>query len=417
MARSASRPVLAVATAAVAAVAAVVLAAQAPATPRPTTTTTTTSPEVSAGQRLPTRGPVGQNPSVRRRVPLNLVGGLITGTPILPGDYADPFPLAQRSGLYVYATNTTTANVPVLQIPTDDIFNGNYLGDALPTLPSWTAKGFQWAPAVWARPDGTFVMYYATPAPAPGNGQPRRQCISRAVADAPAGPFTDDSSQPFICPLSQGGAIDPSIFVEGTTTYLLWKADGNCCGLPTTIYSQPLTADGLATAGPAAPMITDDQPWEGHVVEGPSMVRVGSTYDLFYSANDWDSSHYSVGIALCRSVQGPCTKPLDHAWMTSAQHYSGPGGQEFFPYAGDVWMVHHGFLPGQAGTPDGQRRLYLDLLHYTPSDPIPSRIGAQRAETELAEVALVVVVALALVGLAVILIIRRRRGRRRATVA
>jgi len=380
-----------------------------------TTTTSTTSPEVQAGQRLPTRGPVGPTPKVRQHVPLNLVGGVITGRPILPGDFADPFALLEPSGLFLYATNTVTANIPVLQIPTGDIFDGNYLGDALPTLPSWTVKGFQWAPAVWARPDGTFVMYYATPAPSPADGQPRRQCISRATSDSPAGPFTDDSRGPFICPLAQGGAIDPSVFVDHGRPELLWKADGNCCGLPTTIYSQPLTADGLATAGPATTLITDDQAWENHVVEGPSMVQVGSTYELFYSANDWDTSHYSVGIALCTSVRGPCTKPLHHAWMTSAQHYSGPGGQEFFSFRGGLWMVHHGFLPGQAGTPNGQRRLYLDLLQYKGTNPIPTRIGSQHVASEVLRLAVEVLVPLAAVaGLAVVWL-RRRRRRHRST--
>jgi beta-xylosidase len=374
---------------------------------------TTITPQVEAGQRQPTQGPVGRNPGVQKRVPLDLIGGLIEGRPILPGDFADPFALVQSSGLYLYATNTVTANIPVMQIPTGDIFNGDYLGDALPTLPAWTVKGFQWAPAVWARPDGTFVMYYATPAPA-SDGLPRRQCISRAVADAPAGPFTDDSSAPFICPTDQGGAIDPSVFVDQGRPYLLWKADGDCCGLPTPIYSQPLSADGLTTAGPAVPLITDDQAWENHIVEGPSMVRFGSTYELFYSANDWDTSHYSVGIALCSSVQGPCTKPLDHAWMVSAQHYSGPGGQEFFLFDGDVWMVHHGFLPGQAGRPGGQRRLYLDLLQYHGTDPIPTRAGAHRAEVRLLQLGLVVFVPVVLIAAGVTWWVRRRRWRGRA---
>ena len=231
------------------------------------------------------------------------------------------------------------------------------------------------------------------------------------MATSPAGPFTDDSDAPFICPLAQGGAIDPSIFVDQGTPYLLWKADGDCCGLPTTIYSQPLSADGLSTAGRAVAMITDDQAWENHIVEGPSMVQVGSTYELFYSANDWDTSHYSVGIALCHSVQGPCTKPLDHAWMTSAQAYSGPGGQEFFEFRGGLWMVHHGFLPGQAGTPGGQRRLYLDLLQYHGSDPIPSRIGVRHTELALLRLALIVLVPVALAGVGLILVVSRRRRR------
>ena len=379
----------------------------------PTTTTGAQEP-ARPGQRVPTRGPVGSDPSPTRSVPLNLVGGLILGAPIIRGDFADPYALAESSGLFVYATNTVDANVPVIEIHQGDVVDASYLGDALPTLPSWTVKGFQWGPSVWARPDGRFVLYYSTPAPPAAAGQPRRQCISRAVADAPAGPFVDDSAAPFICPIDQGGAIDPSVFVEGTTPYLLWKADGNCCGLPTSISSQPLSPDGLAVAGPPHQLITADQPWEGSIVEGPSMVKAGDNYELFYSANNWDSSSYAVGLALCPRIDGPCTKPLDHAWMASAQDFTGPGGEEFFANPGGVWMVHHGFLPGQAGTPDGQRRLYLDLLHYQGSDPIPTRAGARQAEDKVAQLLAVVGAVVLVAGVGGFVVLRRRHRRRRA---
>lgn len=366
------------------------------------------------GQRVPTRGPIGPDPSTRQKVPLDLVGGLINGTPIFPGDFADPYLLAEPNALYIYATNTQTANIPVTQIQIGNILNGDYLGDALPDLPSWTAKGFQWAPSVWARPDDQFVMYYATAAPPPPAFEPRRMCISRAVANNPAGPFVDDSTGPMICPLSEGGAIDPSIFIDGSTPYLLWKSDGNCCNLPTNIYSQQLSPDGLSVVGEPSLLITNDQDWEGDVVEGPSMVKVGSTYELFYSANNWNSDDYAVGIALCETVTGPCTKPNDSAWMTSAKGYTGPGGQEFFSNPGGVWMVHHGFLPGQAGTPDGQRRLYLDLLKYTEGDPIPARIGTQEAVSKVLQFGAIVLAGLVLGGLAIVLAVRwRRRWRKR----
>ncbi len=374
-----------------------------------------TAPQQAAaqpGQRLPTRGPVGKDPAAQRTLPLNLVGGLINGKPIVPGDFADPFVLAETSAIFVYATNTVDANVPVIEIQNNDVLNGQYLGDALPTLPSWTAKGFQWAPSVWARPDGQFVLYYSTPAPPPAAGQPRLQCISRAVGTAPAGPFTDDSAAPFICPLTEGGAIDPSVFVDGTTPYLLWKSDGDCCGLATTIYSQAVSSDGLSTAGPANALITNDQPWEGSVVEGPSMVKAGPDYELFYSANNWNSAAYAVGIALCTTIEGPCTKPSNTPWMKSAQDYTGPGGQEFFANPGGVWMVHHGFLPGQAGTPDGERRLYLDLLDYHGANPIPTRVGAQEAEGKLWQLVLFGGGVLLAVGLVAWAVVRRRRGRR-----
>ena len=135
--------------------------------------------------------------------------------------------------------------------------------------------------------------------------------------------------------------------------WLLWKSDGDCCGLPTTIYSQQLSADGLSVAGPAHRLIGASQAWEGSLVEGPSMVQSGDDFWLFYSANLWGTPDYGIGIAHCSSVTGPCTKPLDHAWLSSStlgQAAPGPGGEEFFRIGGVVWMVHHALAPGQPGT-------------------------------------------------------------------
>jgi hypothetical protein len=59
------------------------------------------------------------------------------------------------------------AHIPEVEMTRDSGFHGRYMGDALPVLPRWTITGFQWAPSVWARPDGTYVMYYSTPATIP----------------------------------------------------------------------------------------------------------------------------------------------------------------------------------------------------------------------------------------------------------
>jgi hypothetical protein len=352
-------------------------------------------PSARAGQlpippgRQPTKGPVSLDPTEVDGVQLDVVTGLLDDTPIFNGDFADPFALRTPSDLYIYASNTETtqyaagAHVPVIQLAQDSGFKGQYLGDALPTLPKWTVTGFQWAPSVWTRPDGTYVLYYSTPATIPlgclakappsgcvktTNGESSAMCISRATSAGPGGPFTDDSSSAFVCPLAQGGAIDPSVFVAPDgTPWLLWKSDGDCCNLPTTLYSQQLSSDGLSTVGPAHRLIGASQFWEGNLVEGPSMVENDNTFWLFYSANLWGTDNYGIGVARCSTVVGPCTKPLDHAWLSSAvsggQSDPGPGGQEFFQVGGLIWMVHHGLAPGQIGN-DAQRRLYADLLAF-----------------------------------------------------
>ncbi len=382
------------------------------ATPAPAgagTTTTTTrppntgplAPVVRTGQpyvtpgHQATGGPVGANPSVSNGVQLSVLNGLLNGLPIFNGDFADPYALVDGDSVYAYATSTTTsasapaAHIPVIAITRDTGFAGHYLGDALPTVPAWTVAGFQWAPSVWERPDGTFVMYYSTPAAQPldclakvtdpgcvttTHGANTAMCISRAISTSPSGPFVDDSSSAFICPTAQGGAIDPSIFVATNgTPWLLWKADGDCCNLPTHIYSQQLSADGLSTVGPPHELIGATQAWEGGLVEAPSMVQSGNTFWLFYSANLWGTPNYSIGIARCASVTGPCTKPLDRAWHTSTNQANGQGygGSEFFVAGGGlVWMVHHGLVPGQSGD-YAERRLYVDLMVF-PKKGLPS---------------------------------------------
>ncbi len=340
-----------------------------------------------------------------------MLSGLLNDSPIFNADFADPFALRTSDAIYLYATNTTTtkyapgAHIPAIVLTRNSGFEGRYLGDALPTLPKWTVSGYQWAPAVWARPDGTYVMYYSTPATLLLEclGKPPAQdcvntpagprtafCISRATSTNPGGPFVDDSSSAFVCPVSQGGAIDPSVFIDAQgTPWLLWKSDGDCCGLPTTIYSQQLSPDGLSVVGPPHRLIGASQAWEGNLVEGPSMVQQGNNYWLFYSANLWGSDNYGIGIAHCASMIGPCNKPLDHAWLSSSsgggQSDPGPGGQEFFQVGGLIWMVHHGLAPGQIGN-FAQRRLYVDLLDF-PTGEVP-RIAPRPAAAALAEAVL-----------------------------
>ncbi len=127
-------------------------------------------PSARAGQlpvpagRLPTKGPIGLNPSKSDGVQLDVLSGLLNDSPIVDGDFADPFALRTADVLYIYASNTETtqyapgAHVPVISLGRDSGFTGQYLGDALRTLPKWTVSGFQWAPSVWARPDLTYVM-------------------------------------------------------------------------------------------------------------------------------------------------------------------------------------------------------------------------------------------------------------------
>lgn len=356
--------------------------------------------------RSATKGPIGANPSLQNGIPLNILSGLAHDEPVYDGDFADPSGLTSGTTLYLYASSSQRskydpgANVPMVALSRGDGFTGKYLGDALPKLPSWTVPGYQWAPDVWARPNGTYVLYYSTPAtiplgclgtpPATGcvktvNGLTNAECISRATASSPTGPFVDNSASAFICPLAEGGAIDPAVFVDSAgTPWLLWKSDGDCCDEATSIYSQQLSPDGLTTVGPPHRLIGATQPWEDQLVEAPTMIQDHDHFWLFYSGSLWGHPTYGIGIARCTSVIGPCTKPLDHAWVAShADGVSdqGPGGQDFYQTGSIVWMVHHGLAPGQTGN-SAQRRLYVDLIAF-PNGGLP-HVAAREPAAALA---------------------------------
>lgn len=384
---------------------AVILAGCSQSAPRPQTNSPSTAPNlgrvvkpssVRTAQvyvplgRAATKGPIGANPTLENGIPLNIISGLSRDEPIYDGDFADPTALPAGNTLYFYASSSQPskydrgANVPVVALSRGDGFTGRFLGDVLPKLPSWTVPGYQWGPDVWARPDGKYVLYYSTPAtvplgclgkpPAHGcvktvSGETNAECISRALATSPTGPFVDDSTSAFVCPLDEGGAIDPAVFVTSSgTPWLLWKSDGDCCNEPTSIYSQQLSSDGLATVGPPNRLIGATQPWEDHLVEAPTMIQDHDHFWLFYSGSLWGHKTYGIGIARCTSVVGPCTKPLDHAWVashTDGVGDQGPGGEDFYQTGSLVWMVHHGLAPGQTGN-SAQRRLYVDLIAFPP---------------------------------------------------
>lgn len=272
-------------------------------------------------------------------------------------DLADPFvlnvdrPIGQRS--FVFGTQTPEANLPVLI--TKGIIRSEKTEDALPELPAWAKDGGSWAPSVLSRGD-TFVLYYTTTDAASG-----RQCISLATSDTAEGPYVDVSAGPLVCPVDLGGAIDPSPFVAADgSAFLYWKNDGNCCGVPTRLWVQPLAPDGRSLTGAPTELLTADQAWEGGVVEAPSMADLDGALFLFYSGNAWNTPAYAIGYATCASPTGPCTKPLDHPWLGSSAKAAGPGGAEVFHDAdGNAKLVFHAWNAEHVGYANGGFRQVL----------------------------------------------------------
>jgi len=264
-----------------------------------------------------------------------------------PYDFADPFVLRAGDAYYAYSTNAGAGDIQVIR--STDLVSWRLVGNALGGLPAWAAPGATWGPSVLAH-DGGYVVYYTVREAVSG-----RQCISRAVASSPAGPFLDDSAGPLVCQRALGGSIDPSPFVDADgRAYLLWKAEG-AGGSAQTLWSQELTADRLGLAGTAQPLLSVDRSFEHGVVEAPSMVREGGTYFLVYAAADWNSRRYVTAYATCAGPAGPCTKPADGRVLGSGSRLAGPGGVELFRSRdGALWAAFHAFSEPNVGYPSSR---------------------------------------------------------------
>lgn len=247
---------------------------------------------------------------------------------------------------FAYATNSAAVNVQVAT--STDLKKWTVSGtDALPTLPDWTAPGKTWAPDVSEVAPGQFIMYFVA-----ANLDPSFQCISVALSDSPTGPFVATGTGPLVCPSDEGGAIDPATFTDDDgTRYLVWKNDGNCCGLDTWLQIAPLAADGLTFSGPTTKLVKQTLAWEGNLVEAPTLVKHGARYVLLYSSNDYSGAEYTIGYATSPSLLGPYTKHPEPLLTTesSGMRYTGPGGQDVVTTSdGSTLLAFHSWSDGLA---------------------------------------------------------------------
>jgi beta-xylosidase len=288
--------------------------------------------------------------------------------PVIDANFADPFVLEVDGTWYAYATGNLTYNIQVAS--STDLVTWTRPREALPRLPLWqpSSKGLTWAPEV-VRTSAGFVMHYTA-----RDVQAGRQCLAVAVADAPEGPFVDESREPLACQVDLGGSIDSTPFTDDDgSRWLAWKNDGNCCGQRTRFFIQRLDEAGTTLRGRVRDLgVENDEPWERHVIEAPTLLRRDGTYYLFYSANDYGSRDYAVGYATSERLTGPYADAEENPILASAGEAAGPGHQSIVvDDDGDLWMAYHAWDTSRIGDAIGGRRaLWMDPLRFEDARPV-----------------------------------------------
>ena len=293
--------------------------------------------------------------------------------PVIDTDFPDPHVVRFGDTYYAYATGFRYSTSPDLV---------EWAHPRLLELRSrWTSRDL-WAPEV-AETSAGFVLYYTgrSSLPTPAGDLPA-QCVGRAVADTPEGPFEDELSEPWLCQPDEGGTIDASPFVDAEgTRWLLYKNDGNCCNRPVKIWIQQLSDDGLSLVGEPVDLgIEADNRWEGAVIEAPTLWLDGGTYFLFYSANAYYDASYAVGYATADTVTGPYVEaeenPVLHATFDDLRSdpslvAAGPGHQSIVADEdGDLWMAYHAWNRTANGYErGGDRTMWIDELQFAEGRP------------------------------------------------
>lgn len=284
--------------------------------------------------------------------------------PVYAHNFPDPFVLQVGKTYYAYATNSDAEDIPTLR--STNLVHWTALPDSFPVPPRWVTSDI-WAPTVVRLADGKYVLYFAGRDINGGH-----ECIGDAVGSSPAGPFTTTVAKPVICQQALGGDIDPDVFRDSNgSLYLLWKNDGNCCGVTTYLWSQKLAANGTTEVGKPVKLDQNQASWEGALIEAPFMWKQNGKYYLFYSANDYASFDYAVGYATCQTPLGPCKDAPENPILTSKCQAAGPGGETIVTDAkGQTWMLYHAWRASAVDDSTVGRQLWLDRLDWKNGKPV-----------------------------------------------
>lgn len=246
--------------------------------------------------------------------------------PAINADFPDPCIVESVQGtnrtFYAFATNGNGRHIQVASssFPLDKWTL--HRKDALPGK-GWTTGKDYWAPDVRQLDDGSWIMYFSGQTHEQG-----RHCIGVARSETVDGPYTMDK-EPLICPLEDGGAIDPFLFVHEEKHYVAYKVDGNRLAAdgPTPLLLQRVKRDGSKIAGKPITLLGKRVPSEGRCIEAPYLRALeGGGFALFYSSHTFKDERYDVRVAFAERLEGPYRRADRSVLRTGDWGLTGPGG-------------------------------------------------------------------------------------------
>ena len=267
--------------------------------------------------------------------------------PVLPGDHPDP--TVVRAGGAYYASATSASWAPIFPVfRSTDLVRWRQVGAVLRAAPHWAAGNF-WAPEL-VRWSGRMLAFYSA---SRRGGTP---CLGVASAARPEGPWRDHG--PVLC--RPGGIIDVDPFTDTDgSRWLLFKRLGTGHG----IYATRFSEQRLRAVGHAHRLIAPDEAWEQGVTEGPTLVRRGGSYLLFYAGGHCcrPPCTYAEGVARAASLLGPYAKDPANPLLAGNAAWRCPGhGTTIDLGPPGLFLLHHAYRADD--TDDRRRSGLLDRI-------------------------------------------------------
>lgn len=291
---------------------------------------------------------------------------------VMPGDYPDPSVV--KIGNTFWASATTSNWMPAYPLlKSSDLVHWKTVGSVFNTKPSW-ADFYFWAPEI-SYDKGKVYIYYAA------HKKGGNLCVGIASADKPEGPYKDHG--PLIC--QTVGSIDAfPMRDENGKLHLIWKEDANSVGKPTPIWIQELNEGRTALIGERQELFRNNQPWEGNLVEGVSMIRHQDWFYTFYAAAGCCGSgcNYTTGVARSKNLQGPWEKYAANPVLKDEGSWKCPGHGTPIEKDGRFYFLHHAY--DTAGGVYTGRQGLLQEFRFTPDGWIQF-VKEQAASISLSE--------------------------------
>jgi hypothetical protein len=136
--------------------------------------------------------------------------------------------------------------------------------------------------------------------------------------------------------------------------------------MTTPIRAQVIAPDGRSLVGENRIVLTNDQDWEGHLIEGPFVTYQQERYWMFYAGNDFSTPAYGIGVAVADHPLGPYTKQPEPL-LRSTREWVAPGHASVAPGVdGQPQLFFHAFHPGTGGY-NAFRALLTVGLKFSPT--------------------------------------------------